>query len=31
MRENYKTSALLCYEENLCEHCMRQIKRTRSG
>ena len=29
--ENYKNSALLCYEENMCEHCMRQIKRTRSG
>ena len=31
MRENYKASALLCFEENRCEHCMRQIKRTRSG
>lgn len=31
LRENYKNSALLCFEEHLCEHCVRQIKRTRSG
>ena len=31
LRENYKNSALLCFEENMCEHCNIKIKRTRSA